>query len=95
LQANTVEHMKEKINKIFEGIENGNIAIHDAQQQVLDLFVVSGRSEQLKTKFGIGQEVIVCGELHTKITRIDGENYYFLDENGKEWQENENAIEAK
>lgn len=44
-------------------------------------------------KYKIGQKVIVCGELITIITRIEGDKYYFNDENGKEWSEVEHAIQ--
>jgi hypothetical protein len=43
--------MKEKIRVILNRIESGNLAFHDAEIELLNLFAVSGRSELLRDYF--------------------------------------------
>lgn len=47
----------------------------------------------MRKKIKIRDKVIVCGELKTTITRIKKDKYYFLDNDGKEWSETEDAID--
>ena len=37
--------MKEKVSKIFKDLKEGKLSLEKAEQQVLDLFVVSGNCE--------------------------------------------------
>ena len=37
--------MKEKVSKIFKDLKEGKLSLEKAEQQVLDLFVVSGSCE--------------------------------------------------
>ena len=47
----------------------------------------------MSEEIAVGSKVIVCGELETTITKIEGDEYYFLDSDGKEWKETTDAIE--
>lgn len=41
----------------------------------------------------VGDRVIVMDELKTVITRIEGDKYYFNDQDGREWHECRESIE--
>ena len=44
------------------------------------------------SELSIGDKILVFGELETVIERIEGDRYYFKDEDGKEWKEDKDAI---
>lgn len=54
---------------------------------------VIDRINRLETDIKVGDNIRVLDSLVTKVTKIDGDKYYFLDEDGKEWQETKDAIE--
>ena len=58
----------EKLSRILHDLDQGNINVESAKQQVLDLFAVVGRSEQLpckheeRTMQGNGFTYVVCSK---------------------------------
>jgi len=65
-----------------------------AKQAMIDGLPLTDRETIGLHKFRIGQKVLVCGTLRTVILRIEGDKYWFLDEDGKECYEVDDAIEA-
>lgn len=66
--------MKDKIKKIVEDIENGNLAFHDAQTELFDLLVVSNRRELL-IGYIMNEQRLYCGKPDRELSEQLADDY--------------------
>lgn len=62
--------MKDKIKQIVNRIESGDLAYHDAETELLDLFAVSQRSELLKAFYAYVDDKWALGMLTDKVNEV-------------------------
>ena len=64
-----------------------DVSIYDVLEWLAEREVFKTDSE-----LSVGDKILVFGELETVIERIEGDSYYFKDEDGEEWKEDKDAI---
>ena len=62
--------MKEKIKQIVNRIESGDLAYHDAETELLDLFAVSQQRELLKAFYAYVDDKWALGMLTDKVDEV-------------------------
>ena len=62
--------MKEKIKQIVNRIKSGDLAYHDAETELLDLFAVSQQREMLKAFYAYVDDKWALGMLTDKVDEV-------------------------